>query len=102
LKINNPCRCFSLINYHALILDKSLEKEWLNASFSKGSINEIINTGVTTKEFEAYTISENVTNNRIESNTRDILKPYYYPELNTLFLIDFKDYSSYFSAHQVH
>lgn len=68
-----------------LILDKSLEKEWLNPSFSKSSINEIINAGFTTKEFEAYTVSKNVTNSRIGSNTRDILKPYYYPELNMLF-----------------
>ena len=68
-----------------LILDKSYEKEWLNPSFSKSSIIEIINTGFTAKEFEAYTVSKNVTNSRIKSNTRDSLKPYIYPELNTLF-----------------
>jgi putative SOS response-associated peptidase YedK len=68
-----------------LILAKSFEKERLNPSFSKSSINEIINTGFITKEFEAYTVSRNVTNSRIGSNTKDILKPYYYPELNTLF-----------------
>ena len=68
-----------------IILDKSFEKEWLNPSFSKSSINEIINTGFTSKEFETYTVSKNVTNSRIESNTIDILRPYYYPELNTLF-----------------
>jgi putative SOS response-associated peptidase YedK len=68
-----------------LILDRSFEKEWLNPSLSKSSINEIINTGFTAKEFEAYTVSKNVTNSRIQSNTIGILKPYYYPELNTLF-----------------
>ncbi|SDS09943.1 Putative SOS response-associated peptidase YedK [Polaribacter sp. KT25b] len=68
-----------------LILDTSFQKEWINPSLSKNSINEIIEKGFMTKEFEAYTVSKDVTNSRKNSNTIDILKPFYYPELNTLF-----------------
>jgi putative SOS response-associated peptidase YedK len=68
-----------------LILDKSFEKEWLKPTLSKNSIIEIIETSFMTKELEAYAVSKNVTNSRLISNTIDILKPYYYPELNTLF-----------------
>ena len=68
-----------------LILDRSFEKEWLTPSISLKSISEIIEKGFTSEEFETYTVSKNVTNSRVESNTKDILKPYYYPEMNTLF-----------------
>jgi hypothetical protein len=64
---------------------KSFQKEWINPSLSKNNITEIIENGFMTKEFEAYTVSKDVTNSRKNSNTIDILKPYYYPELNMLF-----------------
>ena len=68
-----------------LILDKSVEKEWINSSFSRSNIDEIINDGFTKEDFEAFTVSKDVTNSRIKSNREDILKPFHYPELNTLF-----------------
>ena len=39
----------------------------------------------TKKEFEAYTVSKDVTNSRIKSNKADILDKVNYDELNTLF-----------------
>jgi putative SOS response-associated peptidase YedK len=68
-----------------LILDASFQKEWINPSLSKKNITEIIEKGFMTKEFEAYTVSKDITSSRKNSNTIHILKPYYYPELNTLF-----------------
>jgi putative SOS response-associated peptidase YedK len=68
-----------------LILDTTFQKEWINPSLSKNNINEILEIGFMTKEFEAYTVSNDVNNSRVKSNTINILKPYYYPELNTLF-----------------
>ena len=68
-----------------LILDKSIEREWLNPSFHRNKIEEIINDGFTKEEFEAYTVSRDVTNSRVKSDREDILKPYHYPELSTLF-----------------
>lgn len=68
-----------------LILDKSLERDWLNASFSQSSIEELIKEGFTKEQFEAYTVSRDVTNSRVKSDRKDILEPFYYTELNTLF-----------------
>ena len=54
-------------------------------SFSRSNIEEIINDGFTTEEFEAYTVSKDVTNSRVKSDREDILSPYHYQELNKLF-----------------
>ena len=68
-----------------LILDKSIEKDWLNPSCPQSSIEELIHEGFTKEQFEAYTVSKDVTNSRVTSDREDILQPFHYPELNTLF-----------------
>jgi len=68
-----------------LILDKEYERKWLANSLTDLEINEMIKNCFTKEEFEAYTVSKDVTNSRIKSNRLDILNKVNYQELNTLF-----------------
>lgn len=68
-----------------LILDNFYENKWLNGSLTDSEIKDLMEVCFTKKELEAYTVSKDVTNSHIKSNHKDIIKPFHYPELNTLF-----------------
>lgn len=68
-----------------LILDKTIEQDWLNDSLSESDISDLIKSSFTNEEFEAYTVSKDVTNSRAKSNRLDILNKVNYSDLNTLF-----------------
>lgn len=68
-----------------LILDNIYENKWLYSALSDSEIRDMMKVCFTKKEFEAYTVSKDVTNSRIKSNRADILNEVNYDELNTLF-----------------
>lgn len=68
-----------------LILDNFYENKWLSNSLLDSEIKDLMKDCFTKKEFEAYTVSKDVTNSRIKSNKADILDKVNYDELNTLF-----------------
>lgn len=68
-----------------LILDKTYENLWLKEVLQDDEIQEVISKSFTKEEFEAYTVSKDVTNSRVKSNKIDILTKVSYPALNTLF-----------------
>jgi putative SOS response-associated peptidase YedK len=68
-----------------LILDNLHENKWLSNSLTDEEIKQLMIEGFTKKELEAYTVSKDVTNSRVISDRKDILKPCHYQELNTLF-----------------
>ncbi|MCF8273096.1 MAG: SOS response-associated peptidase [Flavobacteriaceae bacterium] len=67
-----------------LILDERDEVDWLDTNLSIQQVNELLFT-FTNKEFEAYTVSKDTFNSRVNSNRPDILNKVEYSELNTLF-----------------
>ncbi|WP_159950881.1 SOS response-associated peptidase [Polaribacter septentrionalilitoris] len=68
-----------------IILDETFEKEWLNETLKENHIKELMKVCFTKSTLEAYTVSKDVTNSRVKSDREDIIKPFHYPELNTLF-----------------
>lgn len=67
-----------------LILDQSFESKWLDENIFEEEILNLISNSFTTAEFDAYTVSKDVTNSRVISNREGILGGVYYDELNTL------------------
>lgn len=68
-----------------LILDKDYESNWLSNSLGDDSIKDLLKESFTKQKLEAYPVSKDVINSKIISNNPNIIKPYYYQELNTLF-----------------
>lgn len=67
------------------ILDPTFESSWLDSNLTKDNIQEILNVGFIQEPLEAYTVSKEINNSRVESNYKEILKEVYYPDMNTLF-----------------
>ena len=68
-----------------LILDPSFESKWLDENIFEDEIQELISRSFTTAEFDAYTVSKDVTNSRVMSNREGILDGVGYEELRELF-----------------
>ena len=68
-----------------VILNENNEKQWLNINTSTQEILTIIATDYPVDQLESYTISRDLYNRTIDSNTEDIHKKVDYPELNSLF-----------------
>ncbi len=66
-----------------LILDNTYENKWLSNTITDSEIKDLMGECFTKQEFEAYTVSKDVTNSRIKSNKPDILNKVSYDELNT-------------------
>lgn len=67
------------------ILDPTFESSWLKTDLHKENIQEILDVGLIQEPLEAYTVSKEINNSRVESNFKEILKEVHYPEMNTLF-----------------
>ena len=70
-----------------VILNPETERKWLDNSLSKAIINEIIMQPYDDELLEAYTVSKDLYNSRLESNVESIAEKVIYPELEntTLF-----------------
>jgi putative SOS response-associated peptidase YedK len=68
-----------------VILDKALEAEWLKPELNPSDILDIINQNYDDSHLEAYPVSKKLHSPKQDSNTPEILEPFNYPELNTLF-----------------
>ena len=64
-----------------VILHKSFEQEWLKDSLSENQVKELIIATFPDNELEAYTVSKDLFNPRIDSDTPDILDKVTYLEL---------------------
>ncbi len=64
-----------------MILSKELENAWLSDNLNENQIKEIINTRYQDDQLETYTVSKDIFNPSIDSNTMDIAKKQIYPEL---------------------
>ena len=65
-----------------LVLDKDLFEDWLDEDINQQSLNEIIATGFTRKEFVAHPVSRDLYKKGIETNKPYIIEPI---EKDTLF-----------------
>jgi putative SOS response-associated peptidase YedK len=70
-----------------VILNLESEKKWLDSSLAKDHINEIIMQPYDEDLLEAYTVSKDIYNNRMDTNVETIADEVLYPELEntTLF-----------------
>ena len=70
-----------------VILDRENENDWLDSSLNENHINEIINQNYSDTQLEAYTVSKDVYNTKVDSNVSSIADEVNYPELqdNSLF-----------------
>ena len=68
-----------------VILDETFEDAWLDDSLKEHNIKDLLKNCFTKSDLQAYTVKKEVNNSRVDSNFPDILKPYHYPELSTLF-----------------
>jgi putative SOS response-associated peptidase YedK len=68
-----------------LILDKSEEIKWLNPKLEEEGIKEQMMFSFTKEDFEDYPVSKDLFSTTKDSDKAYIIKPYYYPEMNTLF-----------------
>ena len=64
-----------------VILHKSFEQEWLKDSLTENQVKELIIATFPDNELEAYTVSKDLFNPRIDSDTPDILDKVTYLEL---------------------
>lgn len=64
-----------------MILSKELENAWLSDNLNENQIKEIINTRYQDDQLETYTVSKDIFNPSIDSNTMDIAEKQIYPEL---------------------
>ncbi|WP_438976924.1 SOS response-associated peptidase [Polaribacter sp.] len=67
-----------------IIIDDDFEKDWLNHSLKENEVKELVASCFTKKELKAHSVSKDLHSKR-ETNSKEILKPVYYQELNTLF-----------------
>lgn len=69
-----------------VILNLDSEKKWLDSSLTKEHVNDVILQPYKEDLLEAYTVSKDLYNNRVDSNVETIADKVSYPELegNTL------------------
>lgn len=61
------------------------EKQWLNSSLDIDMVFDTLYANYNDEELKAYPVSKKLHNPKEDSNIPEILEPYSYPELNTLF-----------------
>ena len=66
------------------ILPRELENKWLNESLSKQEVEEML-LPFPEERMQAHTISKLITSRTTSPNVPEVLTPYEYSELNTLF-----------------
>jgi putative SOS response-associated peptidase YedK len=64
-----------------VILGKSVENDWLNDKLNPQDINQIISDDYNDNAIEAYAVSRDVFNPRVDSNTLEIIEPVVYEGL---------------------
>ena len=57
-----------------VIIPKDLEKDWLDTSLHQAEIEQLIATPYKDVEIDAYAVSKDLFNSRVDSNTASILK----------------------------
>ncbi|RAJ16378.1 SOS response-associated peptidase [Olleya aquimaris] len=72
-------------NRQPVILEPSLEQDWLNPELSTTEVMELIAEPFPDSTLETYPVSKELFSPKVDSNTADSIKPVQYPELNTLF-----------------
>ncbi|OIQ28560.1 MAG: hypothetical protein BM564_09180 [Bacteroidetes bacterium MedPE-SWsnd-G2] len=68
-----------------VILNRNNIKHWLNPKSNVDDIKNCINSHFDETQLDHYPINNVVYKRGIDSNTPDVLKPYFYQELQTLF-----------------
>ena len=68
-----------------IVLDTKEEFEWINPDLKEGDITERMMFSFTKEEFEDYPVSKDLFSNKIDSNKPNIVEPFHYAEMNTLF-----------------
>jgi|TARA_R110000823_G_scaffold185666_1_gene318093 putative SOS response-associated peptidase YedK len=58
-----------------LVLDEGLKDEWLNDGLKQNQVEEIMQNGFTSKEFNAYPVSRDLYKRDIDTNNPKILNP---------------------------
>ncbi|MGS0527013.1 SOS response-associated peptidase [Zobellia nedashkovskayae] len=64
-----------------LVLDTDFEEEWLRDDLNENHVKELIKSGFTTEDFEAYPVTRNLNFKNFEKNTVQSIQPVHYPEL---------------------
>tara|TARA_R110001583_G_scaffold187206_1_gene348299 strand:+ start:3235 stop:3966 length:732 start_codon:yes stop_codon:yes gene_type:complete len=57
-----------------IILSKDVETDWLNTSLSENEVKELLNIPFDDNKIEAFTVSKDLFNSRIDSNVANILQ----------------------------
>jgi len=65
-----------------LVLDKEFEEEWLQPDLQEPHVKELMKSGFTNKEFEAYSVTRDMYKKGIDHNTPRAIERVNYPELN--------------------
>jgi putative SOS response-associated peptidase YedK len=68
-----------------VLLSKKIEKNWLEDALDSEAINEILRIDYNDNDLEAFPVSNKLHSPKEDSNRPEIMKPYNYPELSTLF-----------------
>jgi len=68
-----------------VILDPEHEKKWLTPRLTQNDINTLIDNQYMDDELEAYAVSKDIFKPQVNSNIRNSLEYYTYPELTRLF-----------------
>lgn len=66
-----------------LILDSEFEMEWLRPDLNENGIKELIKVGFTTKEIEAFTVSQKLYKKDFDTNTPLAITKVDYPDLHS-------------------
>ena len=65
-----------------LVLDKEYEEEWLKEDLQEPHVKDLMKTGFTTKEFEAYPVTRDLYKKGTKNDTPKAIEKVDYPELN--------------------
>ena len=69
-----------------ILLSKEVENNWLMDDLNESQIREIINLPYDDDSLETFTVSKDLFNPTIDSNSMDITEPVNYPELDNSLL----------------
>ena len=64
-----------------LVLDNEFQEEWLRNDLNEKHIKELINSGFTTDDFEAYPVTKNLYSKNFNQNSVEAIQKVIYPEL---------------------
>ena len=88
--ITKPASPFMAENHNQkkrqpVMLSQEIEKKWLNKTIDDERIQKILNHGYNDNDLEAYPVSKKLHSPKEDSNKPEILEPFNYSELNSLF-----------------